>query len=89
MTADILRKSVAFYNTLTLLSQSEIVLCVFWDFSFSGFLRYVKLFGIHVSDIRYSDNHTEIRVKSSETDQYRQGQTVISSKTSTDLFLVS
>ena len=59
------------------------------DFSYSGFLHYVSLFGIHVSDIKYSDNHIEIRVKSNETDHYRQGQSVINSKTSADLCLVS
>ena len=66
MTIDILRKIVTFYNTMTLKSI-RICTCVFWDFSFSGFFRYVRLLGFHMRDIRYSDSHTGSRVTSSET----------------------
>ena len=56
---------------------------------FSGFFRYSELSVIGMSDIKYSDSHVEINVKSSKADQYRQGQSVIISKTDTDLCPVS
>ena len=86
MTVDILRKIVTFYCALTLKSLRICTLCIL---GFSGFFRYSELSGICMSDIKYSDNHKEIRIKSSKTDQYRQGQSVIVSKTDTDLVPVS
>ena len=86
MTVDILRKIVTFYSILSLKSLRICTLCIL---GFSGFFRYSELSAIRMSDIKYSDSHVEINVKSSKAVQYRQGQSVIISKTDTDLCPVS
>ena len=86
MTVDILRKIVTFYSTLSLKVLRICTLCIL---GFSGFFRYSELSAIRMSDIKYSDSHVEINVKSSKADQYRQGQSVIISKTDTDLCPIS
>ncbi|CAG2214886.1 unnamed protein product [Mytilus edulis] len=56
---------------------------------FSGFLRYDELAHIRSSDLTFNDSHLQLNIQKSKTDRYRQGNTILISRTGTDLCPVS
>ena len=53
--------------------------------SFAGFLRFDELSNLRESDVSYYDDHMELYIESSKTDQYRDGAWVVIAKTYTEL----
>ena len=49
--------------------------------SFSGFLRISEALALRSSDISFKPNHLELFIRSSKTDEYRQGNVVVIKKT--------
>jgi integrase len=44
---------------------------------FAGFLRYNEISNLRCNDIVFHDNHISLRIRSSKTDQYREGREVV------------
>jgi integrase len=62
-------------NELTVVRDlSMITLC------FSGFLRYDEISSIRCKDIIFKDDHLQIKISKSKTDQYRMGNEIVISK---------
>ena len=55
---------------------------------FAGFLRYSELAALKESDIQIFPQHMEIFIKSSKTDQYRDGAWIVIARTATKICLV-
>ena len=51
---------------------------------FCGFFRISELLSVRIQDVTFLPDHIEIFLESSKCDQYRQGNTVIVSKTRTE-----
>ena len=49
--------------------------------SFAAFLRYDELAGLRCCDVQFTEEHMSVHIKSSKTDQYRQGDSVIVART--------
>ncbi|CAG2234889.1 unnamed protein product [Mytilus edulis] len=60
-------------------------ICAMMLLGFSGFLRYDELAHIRSSDLTFNDSHLQINIQKSKTDRYRQGNTILISRTGTDL----
>ena len=87
VTVDILKKIVDFYSKdINLKSLRVCTMCLL---GFSGFLRYNEISNIRMKDLSMHDEYVEILIRCSKTDQYRQGNRIIISKTGSDLCPVS
>ncbi|XP_071123825.1 integrase/recombinase xerD homolog [Mytilus edulis] len=64
-------------------------ICAMMLIGFSGFLRYDELAHIRSSDLTFNDSHLQLNIQKSKTDRYRQGNTILISRTGTDLCPVS
>ena len=53
--------------------------------SFAGFLRYNELAKLKESDLAFFEDHLELYIESSKTDQYRDGAWVVVARTRTEL----
>ena len=56
---------------------------------FAAFLWYDELSKLHCEDLTFTANFLKIMIKSSKTDQYRQGDTVLVACTGRPICLVS
>ena len=80
---DMLRKIVNLYNVNS--NLKSVRLCTLFILGFSGFLRYSEIADIRMRDLKLFEDHIQLNIKSSKTDQYRQGQTIVIGKTGSDL----
>ena len=57
--------------------------------AFSGFFHFNEIAQIRCSDLQFSSTDVRIRVPQSKTDQYRDGNEVVITRTGSDTFTVS
>ena len=83
ITPEILRSLVDRYATeqATLADIRTLTICLL---GFVGFFRYSELAKIKECDLQFFEDHLEIFVESSKTDQYRDGAIVVIARTGTD-----
>ena len=83
ITPEILRSLVDRYATeqATLADIRTLTICLL---GFVGFFRYNELANIRECDLQFFEDHLEIFVESSKTDQYRDGAVVVIARTGTD-----
>lgn len=65
-------------------SLTEVRLAAMALLSFAAFLRYDELSKLRCCDLEFSEQSMSIKIQSSKTDQYRQGDTVLVARTNTN-----
>ena len=80
ITAEILKALVDKYATeqATLADIRTLTICLL---GYAGFFRYSEIAKMRECDMRFFDEHLEVFVESSKTDQYRDGATVVIART--------
>ena len=78
ITVSNLRAIVENTNLTDLGDVRTAVLCLL---SFSAFLRFDELSGLHCSDLSFSEGHLKLKIRKSKTDQYREGDKVMIAET--------
>ena len=83
ITPEILRSLVDRYATeqATLADIRTLTICLL---GFAGFFRYSELAKIKECDLQFFEDHLEIFIESSKTDQYRDGAIVVIARTGTN-----
>ena len=79
VTADMLLALVGSLGVSPSLSDVRLAACLL--LSFAAFLRYDEISKLRCCDVTFSTESMSVRIRSSKTDQYRQGDTVLVART--------
>lgn len=80
VTAEDLRKMVLMFAgpKASLADVRTVAICLI---SFAAFLRFDELASLRCNDVKIKEDHAEIRIRVSKTDQYRDGDSVVIART--------
>jgi integrase len=83
VTLDILKRMIDSAGSNPTLSECRLLAIVF--LAFSAFLRFDEISKVRCCDIQFHQEHMTVKILSSKTDQYREGDEVVVSRGGSDL----